>query len=261
VFPYLWERALLATRDYLLPTGRNLSFLDDKNREASWKRLLRADTRVPDREARRDVVRRVLARIDPKNVETSLQRVIAEGVKGDDTIPVPGFRSRFVDEPRLIAYCEMRMLRLEEGSTFLLTKARRSGRHVDLYIYQLYLRLIDRHAELAPFKPELIPQLGTYPRSQIRLSKAVDGATLKVEKSGEVMQLHLQIPRIIREVATSLTEWTVKGDTLLRWVDPGFAEATIFAAVSAVQLFSNEANIVQQDDTAMPRDDLLAIPM
>src|SRR5439155_7950148 len=103
----LWERALLATGDYLLPRGWNLSLLDDKDRDASWKRLLRADTRVHDREARRDVVRRVLARVDPKDVVGSLQAIVAAGVQGDDAAPLPGFRRRLVLEPRLIEYCEL----------------------------------------------------------------------------------------------------------------------------------------------------------
>lgn len=38
---FKWERALLATGDYLLPKGSNYSFLDNGDRDASWKRLLR----------------------------------------------------------------------------------------------------------------------------------------------------------------------------------------------------------------------------
>jgi len=123
----VWERALLATGDYLLPRGRNWSLLDDKDRDASWKRLLRADTQVPDREARRDVVRGVLERIDPEDVVGSLQAVIANGVQGDDMKPVPGFRRRLVSEPRLIEYCGLRMLRFEDDSAFLLARAQRNG--------------------------------------------------------------------------------------------------------------------------------------
>lgn len=121
------------SRDGRLPAPapeRNWSLLDDKDRDASWKRLLRADTRVPDREARRDVVRRVLAQIDPKDVVGSLGTVVAAGVQGVDTTPVPGFRSRLVAEPRLIEYCERRMLRFEEDSAFLLAQTQRNGHHV-----------------------------------------------------------------------------------------------------------------------------------
>ena len=140
-FPgFYLERALLATGDYLLRSGRNSSLLDDKDRDASWKRLLRADMRVADAGARRDVICRVLARIDPRDALWSLQSIVAAGVQGDDSVPVRGFRSRLVAEPRLIEYCKRRMLRLEDDSAFLLAGIRRSGPHVDLYVYDLYLR-------------------------------------------------------------------------------------------------------------------------
>ena len=127
-FPdFLWERALLATGDYLLPRGANWSLLDDKDRDGSWKRLLRADTRVPDREARRDVIQRVLARIDPKDTVGSLRTIIAAGVQGDDAAPLSGLRRRLVNESRLIGYCDGRMLRFEEGFAFLLKRTRRTA--------------------------------------------------------------------------------------------------------------------------------------
>jgi len=235
-FPeFLWERGLLATGDYLLPRGRNLSLLDDKDRDASWKRLLRADTRVPDREARRDVVRRVLNRIDPEDAIGSLRTIVAAGMQGDDRSPVPGFRSRLVAEPRLIGYCERRMMRLEEDSAFLLAGIRRSGSHVDLYIYDLYLRLDARRSELAPFdKIELIEQTGTYPPSQIRLSTTVAGPTLKVEKHSAAMQLHLEVPGPER-AAVDLADWTAEGESLFRSVSPDFAEAAVFQVVAAVR--------------------------
>ena len=238
----LWERALLATGDYLLPRGRNWSLLDDKDRDASWKRLLRADTRVPDREARRDVVRCVLAQIDPKDVVGSLRTVIAAGVQGVDTTPVPGFRSRLVAEPRLIEYCERRMLRFEEDSAFLLAQTQRNGHHVDLYVYDLYLRLDARRAELAPFGgPALVDQTGTYSKSQIVLRASASGPTLTVEKHGAAMRLNLQLPKADPAVTAHLTEWTTEGETSLsRSVHPDSAAAAVLDVVAAVRTPSIE---------------------
>lgn len=238
----LWERALLATGDYLLPRGRNWSLLDDKDRDASWKRLLRADTRVPDREARRDVVRRVLARIDPKDVVGSLRTVVAAGVQGVDTTPVPGFRSRLVAEPRLIEYCERRMLRFEEDSAFLLAQTQRNGHHVDLYVYDLYLQLDARRAELAPFGgPALVDQTGTYSRSQIVLRASASGPTLTVEKHGTAMRLSLQLPQADPAVTANLTEWTTEGETSLsRSLPPDSAAAAVLDVVAAVRTPSIE---------------------
>ncbi len=242
----LWERALLATGDYLLPRGRNWSLLDEKDRDASWKRLLRADTRVPDREARREVVRRVLARVDPKDVVGSLRTIVAAGVQGDDTIPVPGFRSRLVAEPRLIEYCKRRMLRFEEDSAFLLAQTQRNGYHVDLYVYDLYLRLNVRLAELAPFnKIECIDQTGTYAPSQILLRTTAVGPTLTAEKHGAAMQLHLQLPGPDPDVAARLTDWTAEGETSLHCsAPPDFAEAAVLDVVAAVRTLSPEPTTV-----------------
>lgn len=78
---HLWERALLTKGDYLLRRGQNFSLLDDLDRDASWRRLLRADTKLDDRERRRDVARSVLERLDPADPEASLRSVIAEGLE------------------------------------------------------------------------------------------------------------------------------------------------------------------------------------
>jgi uncharacterized protein DUF262 len=237
-FPeFLWERALLATGDYLLPWHtRNLSLLDDKDRNASWKRLLRADTHVPDREARRDVVRQVLARVDPKDVVGSLRTIVAAGVQGDDTSPVPGFRGRLIAEPRLIEYCQRRMLRLDEDSVFLLARTQRNGRHVDLYVYGLYLRLRAQLAKLTPFdKIERPEQTGVYPRSRILLRTTPVGPTLAVEKHGAAMQFVLQLPEPDPDVAARLTDWIAEGEaTFRRSMSPDLAEAAVLNVVAAI---------------------------
>ena len=205
-FPdFLWERALLATGDYLLPRGRNWSFLDDKDRDASWKRLLRADTRVSDREARRDVVRRVLIRVDPKDVVGSLQAIVTAGVQGEDVLPLPGFRRRLVLEPRLIEYCQLRMLRIEEDSAFLLARTQRNGYHVDLYVYDLYLRLQTKLAGLAPFDINCKHAIGIYPPSRLLL-RTPFGISLTAEKHGAVLQLELKLPVSSPQLASSLSD-------------------------------------------------------
>lgn len=208
-FPnFLWERALLAEGDYLLPRGRNWSFLDDKDRDASWKRLLRADTRVTDREARRDVVKRVLARIDPKDVVGSLQGIVAAGVQGTGTSRLPGFRSRLVAEPRLIEYCGLRMLRFEEESAFLLRRTQRNGYHIDLYVYDLYLRIQARPAEFAPFGDVKWREVkGIYPPSQLSLCSTPLGLLVTAEKHGPAMQLRLQVPEPNQQLLSVLSDW------------------------------------------------------
>lgn len=236
---FLWERALLATGNYLLPRGRNWSFLDDKDRDASWKRLLRADTRVSDREARRDVVRRVLVRLDPKDVVGSLQAIVAAGVQGEDAAPLPGFRRRLVLEPRLMEYCQLRMLRIDEDSAFLLARTQRNGHHVDLYVYDLYLRLQARFADLAPFDINCNDAIGTYPPSRVLL-RTPFGLSLTAEKHGTVLQLELKLPVPSPQLASRLTNWTVAEENILRCsVLPDAAEKAVLDLAALVRAVSS----------------------
>jgi hypothetical protein len=239
-FPdFLWERALLATGDYLLPHGRNWSFLDDKDRDASWKRLLRADTRVSDREARRDVVRRVLIRVDPKDVVGSLQAIVTAGVQGEDVLPLPGFRRRLVLEPRLIEYCQLRMLRIEEDSAFLLARTQRNGYHVDLYVYDLYLRLQTKLAGLAPFDINCKHAIGIYPPSRLLL-RTPFGISLTAEKHGAVLQLELKLPVSSPQLASSLSDWSAAEENVLRCsVLPDAAEKAVLDLAALVRAVSS----------------------
>jgi hypothetical protein len=134
------------------------------------------------------------------------------------------------------------MLRLEEDSAFLLARMQRNGYHVDLYVYDLYLRLDVRAAELAPFdKMECIYRTGTYAPSQILLRTTAVGPTLTAEKHGAAMQLHLQLPRPDPDVAARLTDWTAEGETGLRCgVPPDFAEAAVLDVVAAVRTLPPE---------------------
>jgi hypothetical protein len=129
------------------------------------------------------------------------------------------------------------MLRLEDNSAFLLARTQRNGRHVDLYVYDLYLRISNLIAKLAPFdKIELVDQTGTYAPSQISMRATAVGFTLTAEKQAAAMQLRLQLPGSNPDVAARLTDWAAEGETaLLRSVPPAFAEAAVLDVVAAVQ--------------------------
>lgn len=248
-FPdHLWERALLAEGSYLLPAGPNWSFLDEAGRDASWRRLLRADTRVSDRDARRDVVRRVLARIDPADIENSLRAIVAAGVQGADTAPVRGFRKRLVSDPRLIDYCGKRMVRFEDGTAYLMGKAMRNGRHVDLYIYDLDLRLRARTRDIAPFGPPVLTEMtGVVPPSQVRLHARALGATLTVEKPDATMQLLLRLGAPNPAVALELEgEWDTDDPLrFTRWVSPDQTEGVVVALAQRLRAVASGSDAEQ----------------
>ncbi|CAN5161696.1 hypothetical protein BH24PSE2_BH24PSE2_20330 [soil metagenome] len=137
---FLWERALLTKGDYLLRRGQNLSLLDDLDRDASWKRLLRGETRLDDRAEHRDIARRVLEQVEPSNPAGSLRRVI----NGRLDQGAPTWRRLLATDPRLIAACQRRMLRFDPDTIYLLETTQLNGYYVDLFTYALFLKSIDR---------------------------------------------------------------------------------------------------------------------
>lgn len=245
-FPdFLWERALLATGDYLLPKGANWSLLDDRDRDASWRRLLRADTRVADHQARRDVVRRVLAQVNPQDAIGSLRAIVDAGMQGSDALPVPGLRSRLVTQPLLLKYCKRRMLRLEDGSAFLLSRTQRNGYHVDLYVHDLYLRLQVQHSELLSLADlKLVDQTDTYKHSQVRLHVAALDLTLTAEKHGPMMQLRMYQAVPDPDLAAQLPSWTADGPAILcRSLLPDAAEVAILEVFATLRFKPPQINL------------------
>ena len=121
-----WERALLAIGNYLLPKRSNLSFLNDSDRDASWKRLLRGGGVV---EAKRNYVKELLDRIDlVVGVGKSLDKVIQE------VHPKEPWRQRFVDRVEPIQFCWNRMIRWKsEDRVYLLRKIQMNGEHTELF--------------------------------------------------------------------------------------------------------------------------------
>lgn len=146
---FLWERALLCEGNYLLSNRLNSSFLEDGEREVSWKRLLRGDLRDEDLIAKRGLLRRLFDRIDADDLEGSLRRRIDAGVDDDptDRAQLSGWRRRLVDTPDLIRYCGQRFVRMLPGDTiYLLLKKQRNGRHKDLFVSHLKYRVADLQA-------------------------------------------------------------------------------------------------------------------
>jgi len=136
---FVWERSLLSFGDYLLPKGRNLSLLDDEDRDASWKRLLRGSDKVDDRlRDKRDLVRYALAVVDPSDVQNSLQTRIDEYLAAPDPDQDAWWRRMLIECPEALAYCGQRFLRdAGQDGLFLLQRQRTSALHAELHTYYL----------------------------------------------------------------------------------------------------------------------------
>lgn len=145
---FRWERALLAIGNYLLPKSSNESFLNDSDRDASWKRLLRGGAAAI--EEKRLYVKGLLDRIDPNlGVPQSLDAAIAQ------SNPVNEWRRLMVNRAASVEYCKNRMIRVQSDElVYLMSKTRMSGEHAELFSYDLYLGVLsekERRKELSPF--------------------------------------------------------------------------------------------------------------
>jgi hypothetical protein len=169
----------------------------------------------------------------------SLQAIIAAGVQGEDATPLQGLRRHLVLEPRLIEYCQLRMLRIEDDSAFLLARTQRNGYHIDLYVYDLYLRLQTRFAELAPFDLNCNHAIGIYPPSRLLLHTP-SGLSLTAEKHGAVLQLELKLPLPNPLLASGLTNWTAAEESILLCsVLPDAAEKVVLDLAALVRAVSS----------------------
>jgi hypothetical protein len=142
------ERALLAIGNYLLPKSSNESFLNDSDRDASWKRLLRGGTTAI--EDKRLYVKTLLDQID---LNLGIPQSLDAAIVGSS--PTDEWRRRIVSRAAAVAYCKNRMIRVQSDElVYLMSKTRMSGEHAELFSYDLYLGLLsekERRKELAPF--------------------------------------------------------------------------------------------------------------
>lgn len=133
---FRWERALLSIGDYLLPRGRNFSFLvNSPTDQASWKRLLRGSG--PDVASSRTLLCELFGRLlGVDDLPAQLDSIIA-AAKGLDP-----WIEAFVRNPVAIAYCTRRMIRWEnEDEIYLLQTTQMNGTHSELFSYCLYVKL------------------------------------------------------------------------------------------------------------------------
>ncbi len=187
---HLFERALLCQGDYLLQRGPNLSLLANDDRDASWKRLLRGDTKMEDHPARRAVFQRVLADLDPADPEGSLRAIVDAGPPAG----APLWRRLLVGDPRLIAECWNRMLRFQSSTVFLLRTTQMNGRYVDLFTYALYLETHDRWSagELPGFQEPQHPWImGGVDLSRLTVLRSTGGGRIEVTTEGGSTVLRL----------------------------------------------------------------------
>jgi hypothetical protein len=130
---YLFERALLATGDYLLSKGRNYSFLINNERDISWKRLLR------DNNEQRKVLKLLFDKINPTTLIQDLEQNVTDFSDEND------WRYYFVKHFEMIDACgSQKLARFNDNNEFdilLLGSTMTSGFHKEYYSYSLFVEL------------------------------------------------------------------------------------------------------------------------
>ncbi len=144
---YRWERALFSIGDYLLPSGRNYSFLVNSSTDpASWKRLLRGT--YPKA---REFLRQLLDRLsEEESLEDQLDEIISAATE------LEPWRRAFVETPKALEYCGERAIRWNsEEEIYLLKKSQMNGQHAELFTFCLFHNSLERLASeggLAPLE-------------------------------------------------------------------------------------------------------------
>jgi hypothetical protein len=145
---FRWERALLCIGNYILPRGRNNSFLvNSSTDQASWKRLLRGSgPKVPES---RKMLCELWSRLNGiDNLTEQLDSIIAGGKNIDP------WRYAIARTPAVISYCSQRLIRWEDKDEIYLLKATQmNGKHAELYSYCLYMNRLAALDESGFLKP------------------------------------------------------------------------------------------------------------
>ncbi len=130
---YLFERALLATGDYLLRKGRNYSFLINNERDISWKRLLR------DSNDKRLVLKTLFDKIELTTLSENLEQIVKDFSDKND------WRYYFIKHYEIIDNCgNQKLIRFNDEDGYdilLLGSTTTSGYHKEYYSYSLFVDL------------------------------------------------------------------------------------------------------------------------
>ena len=145
---YRWQRALISIGDYLLPKGRNVSFLvNSATDEASWKRLLRGARRVLI--DKRKVLQQLWDCLSPDDdISDQLDKIIEASQQIDP------WRDALVNCPEAIGFCEKKYIRIEGANKiYLLKKTQMNGYHAELFTFCLYEKTLKNLKVTEKLKP------------------------------------------------------------------------------------------------------------
>tara|TARA_R110000868_G_scaffold138428_4_gene352551 strand:- start:8091 stop:10520 length:2430 start_codon:yes stop_codon:yes gene_type:complete len=138
------HRATLRKGNYLLYAKSNYSFLNDGDRDVSWKRLLLGDG---GRDFQRDFFKQVL---DDKDFDTNDLKSLERIASKPNTI-TKKWEETFINIPEIFKYFgSFKFIRLEnDDNIFLVKSIKTSGEHAELFTYGLYCHLKNDYSFLS----------------------------------------------------------------------------------------------------------------
>jgi hypothetical protein len=139
-------RALLSKGDYLIKAKSNFSFLNDSDRDVSWKRFLLGDG---ERKNKREYFKQLIEDPDFDALDLNSLEIIASRA----IYNLNDWRKKFIEFPKLFDYLgNFKFIRFEnEDQIYLLKSIKMSGEHKELFTYAKYLELIGK-IDVSPFK-------------------------------------------------------------------------------------------------------------
>jgi hypothetical protein len=239
-----WERALLLKGDYLLTRGINHCLLNNAERDASWKRLLRGSFKAdPAVEAKRQHVQELFDEIElSAGVRASLDTVLKH------LLPSEPWRRAMVETPEVIDYCWGRKVRWHDnGNIYLLRKTQMNGEHAELFTFHLKVALLSskyQNGELAPFgTPEYWSVNGEAeePRAYLEWLRSGDRIALTIVSYPHGYRLTVakrggQLPTDLMELFVNTANFEAQENgTVLRMVDRATIEQAINDTVAAAR--------------------------
>ena len=205
-----WQRALLCIGDYLLPKGRNYSFLvDSATDEASWKRLLRGPRQETN--DKRKILKQLWDRLSlDRDIPDQLNQVIVS------TQGIEPWRDVLVRCPEAISFCNSKYIRRDlSGNIYLLKRSQMNGYHAELFTYCLYQKLRRQNIDLGVLDFSYEEVMDSYSEPHILLSCVLRDTETTFNVSYKEGFFSLQIAKIECKVITNLCDILI---------DAGFSE-------------------------------------
>lgn len=195
---YRWQRALLSIGEYLLPRGRNLSFLvNTMTDETSWKRLLRGTGTLDP--GPRKILKQLWDRLDSnKDMASQLESII------DTDQKIEAWREALIHCPEAFGYCKNHFIRKQSSDTILLlSRSQLNGYYAELFTYCLSIKLKGLFTFLHPVYQEV---MDTYSEPYLQLKSSIKGKAVTFSVINENGGYRIQIAKNDCREITKLDE-------------------------------------------------------